>query len=324
LSSPPFRLFRFIPPPPLSSILLTMRCVGHMTAHVVVVLVVLSSMLFALAHGQSCVPFEGAPLTKHKCDPVVAWPNVLLMPGQTYEDVPSAPPPLNHHTTSTSLPPAHLNCSVGSLRRQTRRQASRPSYSESTCRRPVALPRCGWSAWATLFRAISTRPPVSPVRRPIFLSLSLHRFPLNVPASTPAPLDQHARSLPFGCTCACGHGLTRPSAVPERVRGRRGQVRRVSRSRRAPIDDAQLQCDQRGYWRPAISVYQLQQRIERRWYVSDGLVLCPCPGSTRHLTLGRTSWWPVQWCRTLKRIALTRPSSRRKMSIPPIPHHTAC
>jgi hypothetical protein len=44
-------------------------------------------MLVVPANGQSCVPFEGAPLTRHKCDAVVTWPNVLLLPGQPYDDV---------------------------------------------------------------------------------------------------------------------------------------------------------------------------------------------------------------------------------------------
>jgi hypothetical protein len=63
--------------------------------------------MLAAAHGQSCVPFEGAPLTRHKCDAVVTWSNVLLLPGQSYDDVRCVglppPPPIQSLFTISVL-----------------------------------------------------------------------------------------------------------------------------------------------------------------------------------------------------------------------------
>jgi hypothetical protein len=37
--------------------------------------------------GQGCVPYRGSPATGGKCDSVVTYSHVLLLPGQTYAQV---------------------------------------------------------------------------------------------------------------------------------------------------------------------------------------------------------------------------------------------
>lgn len=63
------------------------------------------------AHGQSCVPFEGAPLTRHKCDAVVTWSNVLLLPGQSYDDADRAASELTK-LFGVYVPPACRNAAL--------------------------------------------------------------------------------------------------------------------------------------------------------------------------------------------------------------------
>jgi hypothetical protein len=57
---------------------------------VVMVMVALAVVLCAAVEGasaQACVPFRGSPHTGGKCDALVTYPNVLLRPNQTYEQV---------------------------------------------------------------------------------------------------------------------------------------------------------------------------------------------------------------------------------------------
>lgn len=49
---------------------------------------VLLFAVVAVVEGQSCVPYHGSPATGGKCDSIVTYPNVLLLPTKTYTQVP--------------------------------------------------------------------------------------------------------------------------------------------------------------------------------------------------------------------------------------------
>jgi hypothetical protein len=62
--------------------------------------------------GQACVPYHGSPATGGKCDSVVTYPNVLLLPTKPYAKV--VPLALALHATTLvhqiSLCPIKTNC----------------------------------------------------------------------------------------------------------------------------------------------------------------------------------------------------------------------
>jgi hypothetical protein len=54
-----------------------------------VVVVLLFFFVVVTVEGQACVPYHGSPATGGKCDSVVTYPNVLLLPTKPYAKVPS-------------------------------------------------------------------------------------------------------------------------------------------------------------------------------------------------------------------------------------------
>lgn len=73
--------------------------VMHALPLLLVVLSLSGSVVVEVAGQASCVPYRGSPATGGKCDSVVTYSHILLLPGQTYAQVP--------HTTLIALAICH-------------------------------------------------------------------------------------------------------------------------------------------------------------------------------------------------------------------------